>query len=688
MRIPFLGSIPFVAVIGALLILANVVWIIPSLRDVERHASQFQLEVALRAKTEIDAFLGQNLDKLEGSARLLAREPANVEIGLKRFLRDAEHFTEVRYISGDGREIFRENRLRAVERTQITDVSGTELFQSARAGKVYVGPVFIAENLEPYLTLAVPVFLTEETVTAVLAADLRLRPLWEIVGRVVPSAAGRTYVVDGRGNLIADPDASRVLRGENYRTREIVRRVIEGKARADGLDPALRYRTEAGPVFAVGLPYERLGGGIFVEAPEQVAFEGKNRLTVLGFISIGSTVFLVSLLVASALTLFATANTLAKERDERSSIITNLADGLIAYDTDLRIQLVNPQAERMIRLSAKEVVGRVVGADLHADPKYRILTEILFPSLAQELQVLKDSGEYPKTVEISFREPYELQVQVVTVPVFREGGEIRGFLKIIRDISRERTIARMKSEFISIAAHQLRTPLSAVKWTLKMLLDGDLGALPPNQRDFLSKSYETNERMIQLINDLLDVARIEEGRFGYEFQPGDVGALLKTVVKGFETTARERGVALEFLPAASLPPAQFDPAKVRLLLENLLDNAVKYTSRGGRVSVSVKRKADAPFLEVSVADTGVGIPKAQQSRVFAKFFRGDNVMKLETQGSGLGLFIAKNIAKRHGGDLTFTSEERKGTTFTFTLPLEERLIPKTESPYEEFLKSF
>lgn len=252
---------------------------------------------------------------------------------------------------------------------------------------------------------------------------------------------------------------------------------------------------------------------------------------------------------------------------------------------------------------------------------------------------------------------------------------------------REVTIARMKSEFISIAAHQLRTPLSAIKWTLKMMVDGDMGDITDEQAKFLEQGYDTNEQMIRLVNDLLDVSRIEEGRFGYRFSQASLEDVIEEAIKGFSIKAQKKKIILTFeRPKERLPEVKIDRDKLKLAIENLIDNALNYTFHGGRVVVSLQK--ENLFIKVFVQDNGVGIPEYQISRLFTKFFRGDNVIRMQTEGSGLGLFITRNIIRRHGGEVWVKSKEGEGTTFYFTVPIEEGLIPKEETSFEEFIKGF
>lgn len=236
---------------------------------------------------------------------------------------------------------------------------------------------------------------------------------------------------------------------------------------------------------------------------------------------------------------------------------------------------------------------------------------------------------------------------------------------------------RLKTDFITVAAHQLRTPLSSVNWALKLLLDSEVGAVNEEQRSMLERGYETNSKMIKLVNDLLDVTRIEHGKFVYKFEFNDFNQLLDTLIKNSELIAHERNVEVHLEKHEEIPLFVFDADKLAIALQNLVDNALKYTLPGGRVTVATEQKGN--YLEIKVSDTGVGIPKDELPKLFSKFFRATNAVHLQTEGSGLGLVIAKSIIARHGGQIWVDSVEGKGTTFTFTVPLIPELLPKDES---------
>lgn len=266
---------------------------------------------------------------------------------------------------------------------------------------------------------------------------------------------------------------------------------------------------------------------------------------------------------------------------------------------------------------------------------------------------------------------------------YKSNDEIGQFGEVFNSMVRSLLeLDKAKSDFISVAAHQLRTPLSGLKWALKLILDGDFGAINDEQKDVLKRGFESNEKMIQLVNDLLDVSRIDKKEYGYNFEKNDFGELLNILMGNVDLYAKENNVNVHLENrAGDITKFLFDQKKLLIALQNIVDNALKYTHSGGSVSVVVEKQGD--YLEIKISDTGVGIPKADLSKLFSKFFRASNVIHLQTEGSGLGLFIVKNIIERHGGSISVDSVEGKGTTFIVLLPTKEELIPMEPKTTEE-----
>jgi len=259
--------------------------------------------------------------------------------------------------------------------------------------------------------------------------------------------------------------------------------------------------------------------------------------------------------------------------------------------------------------------------------------------------------------------------------------ELEAYAKQLFDKDFELTLAnkrlqnleQAKSKFVSVTTHQLRTPLSAIKWTFHMLLQGNLGPTTSEQHTFIEKGYESTQRMIAIINDLLNVDYMEIDHADYNFLPVDLPALIESVLFEFTNQAESKKITLKFnKPPSAPPPVLADPIKVSMVLENLIDNAIKYTPRTGQVTVSVsdaRMNSARGDLEVVVSDNGIGIPPAERDKIFHRFFRGSNATKVQTDGTGLGLFISRDIVEKHGGAVWFESAVGQGTQFHFTLPL-------------------
>ncbi|OGY60905.1 MAG: hypothetical protein A3I33_02180 [Candidatus Colwellbacteria bacterium RIFCSPLOWO2_02_FULL_45_11] len=203
--------------------------------------------------------------------------------------------------------------------------------------------------------------------------------------------------------------------------------------------------------------------------------------------------------------------------------------------------------------------------------------------------------------------------------------------------------------------------------------------LPSDDRELAGNGLAAARKLLKIVNDLLDVSKIEEGRFGYNFEQTNLVIFLSEILKNAQAVAKEYDIKLYFDKGAQQQlMVTIDPNRLGLAISNLLDNAIRYNVKNGSVTVNIKLLTDKPFAEVAIADTGIGIPPENMEKVFTKFFRAENVIKRETEGSGLGLFITKNIINRHGGTIRAESVIDRGTTFYFTLPTDSRLIPPKE----------
>lgn len=376
---------------------------------------------------------------------------------------------------------------------------------------------------------------------------------------------------------------------------------------------------------------------------------------------------------------------ISKERSEEEktktiSIISNFVDPVIVVDSNWRLMMINPAAKRIFGVSDADLGKRI---DSHNNRFSFNDFKNIIPIKYEVKELEKDDKGFPVEEEVivgnrseekklpdsaltgSFRN--ELIYKVMSLIVCDKNKVCYGHMKIFYDLTREKMVDRMKSDFISIVAHQLRTPLSAVKWAIGMVMDGDAGKINIEQENFLRKGYESNQRMIGLVNDMLNVSRIEEGRFGFTFNKMSFQEVLNDVVSSVEGLVAKKHLKILLEKRNQLPEIYLDKEKMELAFQNILDNAIKYTSDYGEIKISLN--VTPTNLEVSVKDTGIGIPDIDKTRIFSKFFRSTNVVKMETEGSGLGLFIVKNIIEKHGGKINISSIEGQGTEVFFTLPL-------------------
>lgn len=354
----------------------------------------------------------------------------------------------------------------------------------------------------------------------------------------------------------------------------------------------------------------------------------------------------------------------AEERAKTEAVFTSIGDGAIATDEFGKITRINPAALNILGFKEHEVLGEwfpnvVVIVDENDTPMSLIDRPITRAFLTGQTVSEKI---YYRT-----KEGGKLPVSVTVSPIIHNDRPI-GAIEVFRDISLEYEIDRMKSEFISLASHQLRTPLSAIKTYTHMIMDGYMGDVTAEQRRSLSTIVGAANRMNELISTLLNITRIESGSISVQPKVLSLKKLVEEALKELEHTAHARSITVSLAKTTNAFNVKTDSLIAKEIISNLASNAIKYTPDGGKVTLQLTQRKTGVVL--AVKDTGLGIPKASQDQIFTKFFRAPNVVKLETSGTGLGLYLVKGLAERLGGDVWFTSEEHKGSTFYFYIPNE------------------
>lgn len=371
------------------------------------------------------------------------------------------------------------------------------------------------------------------------------------------------------------------------------------------------------------------------------------------------------------------------ERNELKSILGSIDDALIVYDQDFRAVFFNPSAERLFKITAKIVLGhRFVPQDVEREG-WRTLIQIIFPSLAPRVISRSKEGEYPQVLAVSFTDP-QLEFRVTTAPINDENGRVIAFMKIVRDRTAQAAAMRSRTEFITVASHQLRGPVTDINWALDSLARAT--GLAPEDKEIMENAAAASRGLLRRIEDLLNISKMEEGQFGYRFEDANIADFIGKILADILPAAKKAGVKIYFdRPTGELPHVSIDPKQLSLAFVDLLENAIRYNVLNGEVTVKVDAMPGKPFLEVTIKDTGIGIPPESMEKLFTKFYRADNAMKSQTEGSGLGLYIAKSIVSSHGGEIWAESELNRGTVIHFTLPTDLNLLPRREMGSSEGL---
>jgi PAS domain S-box-containing protein len=374
------------------------------------------------------------------------------------------------------------------------------------------------------------------------------------------------------------------------------------------------------------------------------------------------------------------------EASKSQAIVESITDGVMVLDSYSRVILMNPATEDILGVSAPLLMNQHIRHLLglgetqqHRDIGFKLFSELL-PRIEKIL-----AGEQEAATGQFRLESGPTAVVVNLAPVVLETGESPSVVAVLRDISREAEIDRMKNEFISTVSHELRTPMTSIKGYTDLLVTEAAGGLNETQRRFLSIIKSNADRLTALVSDILDISRIETGRVKLDIRPQEIGKIIHEVVASMESVALEKDQTLELRLPEKLPSVRGDHDRITQILVNLVGNACNYTPSGGHVTIAAMELEDS--LQVNVSDNGIGISKEDQEKIFDRFYRSDQPEVQASSGTGLGLSIVKMFVDMMGGRLWVESELGKGSTFSFTLPLttaEE--LPPIEVPELEELE--
>lgn len=346
-----------------------------------------------------------------------------------------------------------------------------------------------------------------------------------------------------------------------------------------------------------------------------------------------------------------------EEKEKLASILTNMSDGVIATDEGGRVILMNRRAGQMLGVEGEELAGREIGS--------------LLGLPEPEAESLARGGSDSKLLEITPSEGGEpFMMRVTFTPIHRRDIGITGTIAVLQDVTEQEKLEASRREFVANVSHELRTPLTTIKSYTEALEDGALEDKQMAPR-FVGVIQNETGRMIRLVTDLLHLSRLDSKESALRKQRVDIVEMLEDVEDRFSFQMQQKNVRTIIDAKPGVSTAMLDRDGIDQVLDNLISNALKYTPDGGTITMEASVTEDGSMLSLSVADTGIGIPKKDLDRIFERFYRVDKARTRNMGGTGLGLSIAREIVRVHGGSISLQSELEKGTKVTFTLPLND-----------------
>ncbi|OQA39544.1 MAG: Non-motile and phage-resistance protein [Parcubacteria group bacterium ADurb.Bin316] len=353
----------------------------------------------------------------------------------------------------------------------------------------------------------------------------------------------------------------------------------------------------------------------------------------------------------------------SKKLAERLKLATQSAGiGIFEWDISRDILTWDMQIENLFgnkRKKLKGTIGTWTEENIYPEDKPKVKTEIQ--------KALQSSSKFDTVYRAVLPNKSTRYIRTCAAISRNKNNNPIKAIGVSWDVTHEMEVDKAKTEFVSLASHQLRTPLSAINWYAEMLINGDAGKLSKEQKQYVQEIYNGNQRMVELVNSLLNVSRLELGTFSVEPELLDIKMIAEENIKQMEPDVKKKKIKLSKNYSRNLPKMMLDKKLTNIIIQNILSNAIKYTPEKGKVNLAINR--EGKFIKITVSDTGLGIPINHQTLIFSKLFRADNVRETDTEGTGLGLYIIKSIVDNVGGKINFTSEQNKGTTFNILIPL-------------------
>lgn len=670
--------------------------------------------------TELLTSIEQNANKIANVYSSKGSDHTELELLTQHIFSLNETISKVSILQPSGREQFRYEKSGKVSQDELSIEIHSDGFDTALSGQTAVSKVYFFEKLSsPYVDIFFPITQNEKT-SYIVKMQISLERLWEVVAHTRIGEKGFAYVVDQDGILIAHPDDEFLIDHPNLTNRKIIPVLINNLGNTLTAQDYTYTNEKKESVLAQGTKVDGANWLVIFEQPVSEAYAFLNFIqSVFFFTLLGSLIllFLIALFISDNLTrpirmlqktttlltqghldtriklrtrdeledlansfnvmaasmqdafmnLEQDKNLLSGERNKMAVAFSGIVDGVIVVDMDRNISVFNKAAEKLTGYTSEEVIGKPIGQMVRLyDKAIELIAPTYCPITTDDFEgnvftgvSLKLTGKNGKASHVD-----------LTVGKIKEASQTNvGCILVLHDLSQEKELEEMKLDFVSMAAHELRTPLTSIRGYLAVFMEECAIALSDEQKTFLERISIASEQLMALVENLLNITRIEKGALTLNVQSFEWEGLVRKVMKDLEGRAEQKKITVNFHPPLqALPLVKVDVFRISEVVTNLLANAINYTAPGGTVTITLAVK-DKEVI-TNIQDTGEGIPTEALPHLFSKFFRVAGKLEQGSKGTGLGLYISKAIVDMHHGKIWVESTLGKGSTFSFSLPIE------------------
>lgn len=642
----------------------------------------------------------------------------NIEAATKKardVLEESPSTSSVVILNKMGRQLAKITNDGTTPANQLSIELPTDNFKRALNTDVTISKVFFESgSISPQVIIYTPAIYSTGEVGAVVKSQIELSLLPELLSSLELGEQGMAYVIDNEGLIVSHPHAGRI-NGQQILQRPVINKLISSGYASLSPDDHYYRNEEDVEVIASSNVISELGWILVVEQPTSVVF---NQLNTTRTLLIGSLfaafvlMFIIAIVISSGLarpirflterakrlekgdftaqdqvhsgdelerlsnsfnsmatqlnerqqSLKQANKSLTVERDRQETLLQSLNDGVIAVDSKHTIILFNKAAEKITGLKAESVIGRNINAAIQL-----YYHEKLIPLEQYSVQATRNKKKIKTDGLTISTDRGQLYLSLSVDPIKLDQDGQNGWIITFSDMTKEKEFETMKLDFVSMAAHELRTPLTAMRGYLSLLNDEAGEKLTKDELRYLERSFISANQLNSLVENLLNLSRVERGALKLTINPIAVDTIIDGVLDNLSGIAKQKNIALTFNGAQKQIVVMADQFRITEVVTNLVGNAINYTAAGGKVDIKVT--TDKEKATISIIDNGQGIPASAISHLFTKFYRVQSSLAMGSKGTGLGLYISKAIIDAHRGKIWVESVEGKGSTFSFTLYL-------------------